>query len=116
MRIKRMQLTRDPFCTSSSAHPRSRRRALRQLHAARYSRRGAIPPSVQNQQTPHVQDEIYLIIRGQGILFHDGEGEPFESGDLLFVAAGAEHRFGDISEDLAVWRVFYGARGGEVPV
>lgn len=75
----------------------------------------SLPPS-QNQQTPHVQDEIYLIIRGQGILFHDGEGEPFESGDLLFVAAGAGHRFGDISEDLAVWRVFYGARGGEVPV
>ena len=31
-------------------------------------------PASQNQQTPHVQDEIYLIIRGQGILFHDGEG------------------------------------------
>jgi len=73
-----------------------------------------LPPS-QNQQTPHEQDELYVIIRGRGILFHDGEGEPFESGDLLFVAAGAEHRFGDTSEDLAAWRVFYGARGGEVP-
>lgn len=75
----------------------------------------SLPPST-NQQTPHAQDEIYFIIRGRGTLFHDGEGDPFESGDLVFVAAGAEHRFGDISEDLAVWRVFYGARGGEVPL
>jgi len=30
------------------------------------------------------------------------------------VAAETEHRFEDFSEDLAVWRVFYGAWGGEV--
>ena len=75
----------------------------------------SIPPST-NPQTPHAQDELYVIIRGRGNLIRDGEGDPFESGDLVFVAAGAEHRFGDISEDLAVWRVFYGAQGGEVPV
>ena len=75
----------------------------------------SLPPS-SKQQTPHAQDEIYVIIRGRGILFHDGEPDPFESGDLLFVAAGIEHRFGEISEDLAVWRVFYGTQGGEVPV
>ena len=48
-------------------------------------------------------------------LLHDGERDPFESGDLLFVAAGTEHRFEDFTEDLAVWVVFYGPRGGEVP-
>jgi len=75
----------------------------------------SVPPS-SNQQTPHARDEIYVIIRGRGTLFHDGEADPFDSGDLLFVAAGIEHRFGDISEDLAVWRVFYGAQRDEVPV
>lgn len=74
----------------------------------------SVPPST-NQQVPHAQDEIYIVIRGRGTLFHDGERDGFESGDLVFVAAGVEHRFGDISEDLAVWRIFYGARGGEVP-
>lgn len=65
--------------------------------------------------TPHAQDEVYVIIRGRGVFRHDGKRDPFEPGDLLFVAAGAEHRFEDYTEDLAVWVVFYGPGGGEVP-
>jgi mannose-6-phosphate isomerase-like protein (cupin superfamily) len=72
-----------------------------------------VPP---NEQAPHTQDEIYVIVRGRGILFHDGKRDSFETGDLLFVAAGVEHRFEDFTEDLAIWRVFYGAQGGEVPL
>ena len=68
-----------------------------------------------SQQTPHAQDEVYFIIRGRGVLIHDSKRNQFESGDLLFVAAGIEHQFEDISEDFAVWRVFYGPHGGEVP-
>ena len=72
-------------------------------------------PAHPNVQTPHEQDEIYMVVRGRGILFHDGTRDPFESGDLLFVAAAIEHRFEDHSDDLLVWRVFYGPNGGEVP-
>ena len=72
-------------------------------------------PQRPSQQTPHAQDEIYFILRGRGVLLHDGKREPFESGDLLFVAAGIEHQIQDISEDFAMWRVFYGPLGGEVP-
>ena len=71
-----------------------------------------VPP---NQQTPHAQDEIYVVIRGRGVLVHDSKRDPFESGDLLFVAAGIEHHYEDFTKDLALWRVFYGQRGGEVP-
>ena len=67
------------------------------------------------QQSPHEQDEIYVVIRGRGVLCHDGKRESFGPGDLLFVAAGVEHQFEDIADDFAVWRVFYGSRGGEVP-
>src|SRR5579863_1198154 len=67
-----------------------------------------------SQQTPHAQDEIYFIIRGRGVLNHDSKRDPFESGDILFVAAEIEHQFEDITEDLALWRVFYGPHGGEV--
>jgi len=89
-------------------------------HAVSLLQRGTLDvalslPSPPSQQTPHAQDEIYVVISGRGILFYDGEKEPFQSGDLLFVAAGTEHRFEDCSDDLAVWRVFYGSRGGEVP-
>ena len=72
-------------------------------------------PARPNEQTPHAQDEFYIALRGRGVLFHDGKREPFESGDFLFVAAGVEHRFEDFSDDLLVWRVFYGPEGGEAP-
>ena len=72
-------------------------------------------PQRPSQQTPHAQDEIYFVVRGRGVLSHDGKREPFESGDLLFVAAGIEHQIEDISKDFAMWRVFYGSPGGDVP-
>jgi len=72
-------------------------------------------PARPNEQTPHAQDEIYIIVRGRGVLFHDWKRDPFESGDFLFVAAATEHRFEDCSDDLLVWRVFYGPDGGELP-
>jgi mannose-6-phosphate isomerase-like protein (cupin superfamily) len=72
-------------------------------------------PARPNEQTPHEQDEVYLVVRGRGVLFHDGKRDAFESGDFLFVAAATEHRFEDFSDDLQLWRVFYGPRGGEVP-
>jgi mannose-6-phosphate isomerase-like protein (cupin superfamily) len=72
-------------------------------------------PLVPVRQTPHEQDEIYVVVKGRGMFFHDGKREPFDAGDLLFVAAGTMHQFEDCTEDLAVWVVFYGPTGGEVP-
>ena len=71
-------------------------------------------PVTPNQQSPHEQDEIYVIVSGKGFLVHDGKRDAFEPGDVMFVAAGTEHHFEDFSEDLAVWVIFYGPTGGEV--
>jgi mannose-6-phosphate isomerase-like protein (cupin superfamily) len=87
---------------------------------ARVLRRGTLDivlsiPLPPNQQTPHDQDEIYAVVRGRGVLVHDGRRDPFQAGDLLFVAAGVPHHYEDFSADLALWRIFYGAAGGEHP-
>jgi mannose-6-phosphate isomerase-like protein (cupin superfamily) len=68
-----------------------------------------------NQQMPHEQDELYVVIRGRGVLVHDGKRNRFDSGDILFVAAGVEHHYEDFSDNLALWGIFYGRRGGEIP-
>jgi mannose-6-phosphate isomerase-like protein (cupin superfamily) len=87
-------------------------------HAVGLMRRGTLDvklscPVRPNVQTPHEQDEIYVIVRGRGVLVHDGRRDPCEAGDLAFVAAGTEHHFEDFTDDLAVWVVFFGPKGGE---
>jgi mannose-6-phosphate isomerase-like protein (cupin superfamily) len=57
----------------------------------------------------HERGEVYVIVKGRGVLVHGAERDSFEPGDVLFVAAGTEHRFEDFSEDLAVWVIFFGS-------
>lgn len=66
-----------------------------------------------NEQTPHEQDELYVVVCGRGVLFHDGMRESFTAGDAMFIAAGVEHHFEDFSDDLSVWVALYGPKGGE---
>src|SRR5262245_4928371 len=56
-----------------------------------------VPP---NRQTPHEQDEVYVVVRGRGVLVHDRRRDSFEEGDLMFIAAGTEHHVEDFSDDL----------------
>lgn len=72
-----------------------------------YAPRGTDP------QTPHDQDELYIVTKGSGTFFMNGDREAFGPGDVLFAPAAAEHRFEDFSDDFETWVVFYGARGGE---
>ena len=53
-------------------------------------------------QQPHLHDEVYYVVRGRALLEVEGERTPAGSGAILFVAAGAEHRFVEIEEDLEV--------------
>jgi mannose-6-phosphate isomerase-like protein (cupin superfamily) len=64
-------------------------------------------------QQPHARDEVYVVIAGAGTFFNGGERVAFGPGDVLFVAAGVEHRFTDFSDDFSTWVVFYGPQGGE---
>ncbi|MDN3546816.1 cupin domain-containing protein [Mucilaginibacter aquaedulcis] len=64
-------------------------------------------------QTPHLQDELYVIISGYGEFLNDGVRTPFQQGNVLFVKAGVEHRFENFTPDFATWVIFYGPDGGE---
>jgi mannose-6-phosphate isomerase-like protein (cupin superfamily) len=72
-------------------------------------------PRGKDDQKPHTRDEVYVVVKGEGYFFDRGARTRFAPGDLLFVPAGAEHRFEDFTEDLVVWVMFYGPEGGEVP-
>lgn len=70
-------------------------------------------PRGTDAQTPHEQDEIYVVVTGQGMFRRGEEVQPFEPGDAIFVPAGIVHRFEDFSDDLGIWVVFYGRQGVE---
>ena len=70
-------------------------------------------PLKTDPQTPHEQDELYIVVRGSGFFYRDGKQTHCKAGDLLFVPAAMEHRFEDFTEDFAVWVIFYGPPGGE---
>lgn len=76
---------------------------------------GFYKPDKTDDQTPHDQDEVYLVYSGSGTFMNDGERVKVKTGDFLFVPAFAEHRFEEFSDDFAVWVVFYGPKGGEKP-
>ena len=70
-------------------------------------------PAKVDTQTPHLQDEIYVIASGHSTFFRDGETVECQTGDVLFVPAGIEHRFINFTNDFATWVIFYGPQGGE---
>ncbi len=70
-------------------------------------------PDKVDLQTPHKQDELYIVISGSGTFFRNGERVSCKSNDVLFVPAGMEHRFENFTDDFATWVIFYGPQNGE---
>jgi mannose-6-phosphate isomerase-like protein (cupin superfamily) len=70
-------------------------------------------PKETDFQTPHTQDELYIIVSGTGEFMLDGQTTSFAPGDVLFVAAEVPHRFTRFTPDFVCWVVFYGPEGGE---
>jgi len=67
----------------------------------------SIPADGDDDQTPHSEDEIYVVTAGRGTLLEgDAAPVPVGPGDVLYVPAGVPHKFVDITEDLALLVVF----------
>ena len=66
----------------------------------------SIPVGAVDGQSPHAEDEIYVVTAGRAT-FVDADGTvEVSAGDVIYVAAGAEHRFTDVTEDLALAVIF----------
>jgi mannose-6-phosphate isomerase-like protein (cupin superfamily) len=72
-------------------------------------------PRAGDPQKPHTRDEVYVVVAGRGEFVNGSVREAFGPGDVLFVAAGVDHRFERFTDDLVTWVVFYGPEGGERP-
>jgi mannose-6-phosphate isomerase-like protein (cupin superfamily) len=70
-------------------------------------------PRNADKQHPHMRDEVYVIASGTGRFQRGKEEVSFGPGDVLFVAAGEEHRFVEFADDFVTWVFFYGPEGGE---
>ena len=73
----------------------------------------SIPAGGTDDQSPHTEDEIYVVRTGRATLVTDSGTAPVAPGSVIYVPAGETHRFTDVTEDLALIVVFappYGSR------
>jgi mannose-6-phosphate isomerase-like protein (cupin superfamily) len=82
------------------------------LHARGDMRLVLFGPEGKDTQTPHAQDELYVVASGSGTFRRGEEVVDFVAGDVLFVGAGVPHCFEDFSDDFRTWVVFFGPAGG----
>jgi mannose-6-phosphate isomerase-like protein (cupin superfamily) len=79
-----------------------------------------LPAGSADPQKPHHEDELYYVVRGRARMRvaskeqavggqaqqEQSEDQAVSEGSVIFVAAGIEHRFYDITEELVVLVVF----------
>jgi quercetin dioxygenase-like cupin family protein len=59
-----------------------------------------LPAGGRDPQHPHAEDEIYYVLGGRSSMVVGEEHRQIQTGSIIFVAAGVEHRFYDITEEL----------------
>lgn len=59
-----------------------------------------LPAGGVDLQKPHFEDEAYYVVSGRAMIEVEGEQQPVQPGDVIFVPARADHRFRSIQEDL----------------
>lgn len=75
---------------------------VRDLSVGTYS----VPAGGTDGQSPHTEDEIYVVMAGRAALQAGGDRVDVRPGSVLYVPAGEQHRFVDVTEDLAVLVLF----------
>ena len=73
----------------------------------------SIPAGGVDDQTPHTEDEIYVVQAGRATLVTTSGIQDVGPGSVIYVPAGEAHKFTEIGEDLALVVIFappYGSR------
>jgi len=71
----------------------------------------SVPLDGQDEQTPHTEDEIYVVVTGRGTFWTPEQSVAIGPGSVIFVPALEEHRFIELTEPLTVLVVFAPAEG-----
>jgi mannose-6-phosphate isomerase-like protein (cupin superfamily) len=75
---------------------------VRHLSLGTYS----VPAGGRDGQSPHTEDEVYVVIAGRARIVTDSGSADVGPGSVIYVPAGERHRFVDITDDLAILVVF----------
>jgi mannose-6-phosphate isomerase-like protein (cupin superfamily) len=73
----------------------------------------SLPAGGLDDQTPHTEDEIYVVQSGRATLVTDSGTAEVGPGSVVFVPAAETHQFTEILQDLAMVVIFappYGSR------
>jgi mannose-6-phosphate isomerase-like protein (cupin superfamily) len=65
-----------------------------------------IPAGGVDDQSPHTEDEIYVVRMGRATLVTDSGSAVVGPGSVIYVPAGETHRFTEVTENLALVVVF----------
>ncbi len=66
-----------------------------------------LEPGATDPQSPHNEDEVYVVLRGRGKIRVGSQITPVQPGSVVFVQAQVDHKFFDIQERLEIL-VFFG--------
>ena len=97
---------RSNFLSIADADKRRQQSGKRYLEFLRVAAMSAgvyvLPAGGTDPQSPHKEDEMYYVVRGRARMQAGTEDQAVSEGSVIFVAAGIEHRFYDITEELMV--------------
>jgi mannose-6-phosphate isomerase-like protein (cupin superfamily) len=60
------------------------------------------PAGGEDPQEPHAEDEVYYVASGRGRIKVAEDDREVLAGSVVYVAAGVEHRFHSIEDDMQV--------------
>lgn len=70
-----------------------------------------LSPGARDEQSPHDEDEIYVVLRGLAKATVAGVTHEVSEGSVIFVERHQEHRFHEIKDELQVFVLFVPAEG-----